>query len=61
MKATEIIYERTVSKNFNNEKIGIVLQVEDGEKAEDVLRKAKLFVSEKLGENLGVFLEDIPF
>ncbi len=61
MKATEIIYERTVSRNFNNEKIGIVLQVEDGEKAGDVLRKAKLFVSEQFGEHLGVFLEEIPF
>ena len=57
MKAKQITYEKVKSCNFNNEKIGIVLEVEDGDRAEDVLEKAKLFVQKQFGEKN----EDIPF
>ena len=63
MKAKEIIYERVKSFNFNNEKIGIVLEVGDGERAEDVLEKAKIFVQKQFGEKITqeVKDKDIPF
>jgi len=63
MIAKQIIYERVKSCNFNNEKIGIVLDVEDGEKAEDVLEKAKIFVKKQFGEIVMVEVrdKDIPF
>lgn len=49
MKATKIYYEelRTFDK-YNNRKVGIELQIEDGEAAADVLQKAKLFVQSSL-------------
>ena len=63
MKAKQITYEKVKSYNFNNEKIGIVLEVEEDEKAEDVLNKAKMFVNKQLGEVVMVPIreEDIPF
>lgn len=46
MKATKIYYEKCFNLgNFENEKIGIELIVEDGELAKDVLAKAKQFVN----------------
>ena len=46
MKATRIIYSRLISKgNYENAKIEIEIEVEDGEKAVDVLREAKRFVT----------------
>lgn len=45
MKATKIYYkELRTSGNYNNKEVGIELEVSDGEKAEEVFRKAKLFV-----------------
>ena len=63
MIAKQIIYERVKSCNFNNEKIGIVLDIEGGEKAEDVLEKAKIFVKKQFGEIVMVEVKDkdIPF
>jgi hypothetical protein len=46
MKATKIYYKRLFSLgNYQNEEIGIEIEIEEGEKAVDVLQKAKLFVS----------------
>jgi len=63
MRAKEITYERVKSCNFNNEKIGIVLEVENNERAEDVLEKAKVFVQKQFGERVMVEVkdDDIPF
>jgi len=63
MKAKQIIYERVKSYNFNNEKIGVVLDVEDNEKAKDVLEKAKIFVKKQFGETVMVEVKDkdLPF
>ena len=61
MKAKQVTYERVKSCNFNNEKIGIVLEVEDGEKAEDVFKKAKMFVQKQFGENVMVEVKDTDF
>jgi len=63
MRAKQITYERVKSCNFNNEKIGIVLEVEDNEKAEEVLEKAKIFVQKQFGETVVVEVKDkdLPF
>jgi hypothetical protein len=63
MKAKQITYGKVKSCNFNNEKIEIVLEVEEGEKAKNVLEKAKQFVNMKFGEIVTqeVTDEDIPF
>lgn len=46
MKATKIYYKRLFSLgNYQNEEIGIEIEVQEGEKAIDVLQKAKQFVS----------------
>lgn len=47
MKAKEIIYERVKSENFCNEKIGIVMQIDEDENAEDVMKIAKEFVAKE--------------
>jgi len=45
MKATKIYYKKLSSLgNYENEEIGIEIQVEESEKASDVLKKAKQFV-----------------
>ena len=61
MIAKQIIYERVKSENFNNEKVGIAIEIENGEKAEDVLEKAKLFVKKQFGEMVEILEKDIPF
>lgn len=63
MKAKEITYGRVKSCNFNNEKIEIVMEVEEGEKADDVLEKAKQFVAKRFGESVIQEVKDydIPF
>lgn len=44
-KAKEVIYIRTFSLGqFEGEKIGITLELEEGDKASDVLAQAKKFV-----------------
>lgn len=49
MKAKSIIYSRLFSKgNFENGKIEIELEVEEGEKASDVFNAAKAFVEKRI-------------
>lgn len=51
MKATKIYYEKSFNLgNYENEKIGIEIIIENGELAKDVHQKAKQFV-EKLNPN----------
>lgn len=50
MKAKKISYSRLISKgNYENAKIEIELEVEDGEKASDVFEAAKTFVENRIG------------
>lgn len=45
MKAKKIIYEKLVNLgNYQHEKIGIEIEIQEGETASDVLAKARLFV-----------------
>ncbi len=49
MKATKVIYSRLISKgNYENAKIEIELEVEEGERASDVFLKAKEFVENRI-------------
>jgi hypothetical protein len=49
MKAKKVIYSRLISKgNYENCKIEIELEVEDGEKASDVFEAAKKFVDNRV-------------
>ena len=49
MKAKSIIYSRLISKgNYENAKIEIELEVEEGEKAADVFEAAKAFVETRI-------------
>ena len=60
MKALTVTYSRLKSSgypNFTNETFGITLQVEPGERADDVLRRAQEWVARKHGETT----DDIPF
>lgn len=58
MKARLIRYEKCFNLgNFQNEKVGIEIEVEEGEKAEDVLAKAKAFVERSNPEILRSLLE----
>ena len=51
MKAERIYFERTKSlPGYNNVKVGIQIQIEENEKASDVLRKAETFVANALEE-----------
>lgn len=48
MKAKHVIYSRLISKgNYENEKIEVCIEVEDGEKLKDVFDAAKKFVDLK--------------
>lgn len=48
MKAKLITYSRLISKgNYENERIEISIEVEDGEKAQDVFNMAKNFVDRR--------------
>lgn len=50
MKALKVTYSRLISKgNYENAKIEIELQVEEGEKAADVFKAAKEFVERRIG------------
>ncbi len=47
MKTGEIYYERTINLgNFESEKIGIKLILEEGEKSDEALLQAKRFIDE---------------
>ncbi len=49
MKATKIVYSRLISVgSYENAKIEIELEVEEGEKASDVFDKAKEFVENRI-------------
>jgi hypothetical protein len=49
MKAKKVIYSRLISKgNYENAKIEIELEVEDGEKAVDVFSAAKNWVEKRI-------------
>lgn len=49
MKATKITYSRLISKgNYENAKIEIELEIEEGEKASEVFEKAKAFVEKRI-------------
>lgn len=46
MKATKIYYKKLFNLgNYSNEEIGVELQVEEGERAADVLHQARQFVN----------------
>jgi hypothetical protein len=46
MKAKKIYYKKLFNLgNFQNEEVGIELEIEEGERAADVLEKAKQFVN----------------
>lgn len=48
MKATKVYYQKCFNLgNYQNEVVGIELEIEEGEKAADVLEKAKKFVESK--------------
>lgn len=54
MKATKVYYQKCFNLgNYQNEVIGIELEVEEGENALDVIEKAKKFVNEKSSHNAG--------
>lgn len=49
MKALKVSYSRLISKgNYENAKIEIELEVEEGEKAADVFEAAKAFVEKRV-------------
>jgi len=60
MKALKVIYSRLISKgNYENAKIEIELEVEEGEKASEVFEQAKLFVEKRIEvERLSDFTVD---
>ena len=46
MKATKIYYKKLFNLgSYQNEEIGIEIEIEPGERAADVLQKAKMFVN----------------
>lgn len=52
MKAQDIYFERTKSlPGYNNIKVGIQIQIQDGDRVMDVLRKAELFVAKALNDS----------
>ena len=54
MKATKVIYSRLISLgNYENTKIEIELEVEEGEKAIDVFNSAKDWVEQRIKEHRG--------
>lgn len=52
MKAKSIIYSRLISLgNYENEKIEIELEIQEGEKASDVFEAAKKFVEANISKS----------
>ena len=50
MRALTVTFEKLVTGgNYNNTKIGVTLEVSEGEKAQDVLNLAKQFVENQFG------------
>ncbi|MFA5300885.1 MAG: hypothetical protein WC389_22060 [Lutibacter sp.] len=53
MKAKKIYYKKLINLgNFSNEEIGIEIEIEKGETAQDALNKAKEFVEKNNPRNL---------
>jgi hypothetical protein len=49
VRATTVTYERVHNLgNFENERIGIEIQLDEGEKADEALRLARVFVNRGL-------------
>ena len=49
MRATKITYERVHNLgNYENERVGIEIQIDEGEKADEALRLARIFVNRGL-------------
>jgi hypothetical protein len=49
MRATKITYERVHNLgNFENERVGIEIELDEGEKADEALRLARIFVNRGL-------------
>lgn len=49
MRATKVLYERVHNLgNYENERIGIEIQLDEGEKADEALRLARVFVNRSL-------------
>ena len=63
MKLKRIYYERLKSgPGFNNTRVGVELELNDGDKVKDVLDKAKDLVALSLGENQRELdFSDLPF
>lgn len=54
MKAKKIYYKKLISLgNYQNEEIGVEIEIEEGEKADDVLKAAKEFV-ERNNPTIGI-------
>lgn len=53
MKITRIYFERTKSlPGFHNKKIGIEIQLEKGDRADEALKEAENFVGTHLGDSI---------
>jgi len=51
MKATSVEYGRTKSDyNYGNTRVGLIVELEDGDTPEAAMLKAKAFVANALGE-----------
>lgn len=65
MKARTITYERLKSlPGYNHEKIGITVELDDGDRAEDAVKFARNFVHLKLGITQSMIADceaEIPF
>lgn len=55
MKAKQVTYERLKSEGYSNEKIGVVIEVEENESEEEVFKKAKEIVAKQFGEEVKEF------
>ena len=50
MKATSLTYSKLHNLgNYSNERVDLTLEFEDGDRADDVLSKARMFVDRELG------------
>ena len=51
MKVKYVSFERTKSlPGFNNKKVGIQIELEEGDTADRAIKTAKIFVAKELGE-----------
>lgn len=60
MKAKTISYEELVNTgNFSHRKIAVTLELEDGDRAEDVFNKARLFVKKAHKDSLSFTIPEV--